>query len=179
MRLVPLLREIGRQADMRLVPLLLRPLLRRSALFKEVRKRNLAKGKKEAEKADRDKKKMRDLLKKSEATRKREENYLKWTRPEILDMIRLKKLPSDKWTLPKTKGEMQTRWAKIKDRRTPHASPCNSDNEESDAEDDDSIVSQAEPAGKGFVVDSDEESAAGDDAEDAEDDAEDDADIVG
>ena len=65
-------------------------------------------------------------------------------------MIRLKKLPGDKWNLPKTKSEMQARWAKIKARRTPHASPCNSDNEESDAEDDDSIVSQAEPADEGF-----------------------------
>ena len=122
------------------------------ALYIEVRKRSLAKSKKDAEKADRDKKKIRILLKKAEAIRKRQKDYLKWKRGEILDMIRLKKSPKDKWNLPKTKGEMQTRWAQIKGRRTPHASPCNSDNEESDAEDDESINSQAEPADEGFVI---------------------------
>lgn len=135
------------------------------SLYNEVRKRSLAKSKKDAEKANRDKKKIRILLKKAKATRKREKDYLKWKREEILDMIRLKKLPKDKWNLPKTKGEMQTRWAEIKGRRTPHASPCNSDNEESDAEDDESIDSQAEPADEGFVIDSDDEIAAEDDAD--------------
>ena len=62
---------------------------------------------------------------------------------------------------------MQARRAEIKDRRTPHAGPCSSDTTKSP-------TPRMEPAGVGFVVDSDDGSATF-----AEDDAEDDADIVG
>jgi len=140
------------------------------ALFKEVRRRTLSKVQQTTEKLERIKKRLRLLVKRAAAIRKAEKNYKKWKNVDLKDMIRYKKNPANKWKIPTRKVEMQAKWLVVRNNRSPHVSPSNSDNEGSLACDDESYDSQldAEDVDEGLVFEDEEVEETEENEEDAD-----------
>ena len=142
----------------------------RKALFEEVRRCTLSKVQQTTKKLRRIKKRFCLLVKRAVAIRKAEKNYMKWKNVDLKDMIRYKKNPVNKWKIPTRKAEMQAKWLVVRNNRSPHVSPSNSDNEGSLEGDDESYNSEldADVADERLVFEDEEVEETEENEEDAD-----------
>ena len=142
-----------------------------------VRERNIAKSKKETASAARKKSALRKLCKEVANIRKEQrtqKSSFRFTTTKLKALCRYKKKKGDK-KMPTRKSELEARWKKTKDRPSPQVSPANSDVEEDDDVNDESLWDEPEEQSDDeevFIPSRDRGLAFGSDTDNEDDDEE-------